>query len=262
MAVNHPRRKEVQACLERYDIRKNSRLSALYPPGLYPHTRRCAILVPLFVSPRDGQLHVLLTQRASTLRSHASNVAFPGGAQDATDTDDTHTALREAHEEIGLDPDDVTIVAHLPPFFVRTCNSVYPIVGFIPSDFRPKPNPGEVALVFSVPFRRFVESDVSFGTYTMFGKTFRTSFLMHVVDDSPPLLIWGATCSVCVLAARAIWGPKKRVRLLLPNKAEEKSSAAVDAGINADRDDDDNVFGDIEETFHFLCKATLRFNKL
>ena len=68
MSVAELSREEVARRLEPYDIVKNPRLAALFAPGQYPHTRRCAILVPLFFSSGDGQLHVLLTQRASTLR--------------------------------------------------------------------------------------------------------------------------------------------------------------------------------------------------
>ncbi|KAK7492219.1 hypothetical protein BaRGS_00016516 [Batillaria attramentaria] len=258
MAADQQTLREVQTCLEPYDIQKNRRLAAQYPDGQYPHTRRCAILVPLFVSRQDGQLHVLLTQRASTLRSHASNVAFPGGAQDASDRDDTHTALREAHEEIGLDPGDVTVIAHLPPMFVRFSNSVYPVVGFIPSDFQPKPNPDEVALVFSAPLRRFLEKDVSYGNYELFGQMFRTVFLMHVVKSSAPLLIWGVTCTICVAVSRAILGPRKRFKLFLGKAGQASSSSDHDD----DDELDDNVFGDVEKLYHFLCKSSVPSSKL
>ena len=68
MSVAELSQDEVVRRLEPYDMARNPGLAALYPPGQYPHTRRCAVLVPLFFSPLDGQLHVLLTQRASTLR--------------------------------------------------------------------------------------------------------------------------------------------------------------------------------------------------
>ena len=190
------------------------------------------------------------------LRSHASNVAFPGGAQDPGDADDTHTALREAHEEVGLDPNDVTVVAHLPPMFVRTSNSVFPVVGFIPNDFRPTPNPHEVALVFSLPLRSFLDSKVTFSSYKVHGKTFRTPFLIHVIAHSP-LLIWGVTCSLCIAVARAVLGPFKRYRLLLGNRSgeEEVSERREERDVGEDDDCDGNVFGDFEMLYHILCKT-------
>lgn len=250
MATEERVLRQVRASLEPYDIRRNKTLAARYPPGLYPHTRRCAVLVPLFVSPRDQQLHVLLTQRASTLRSHPSDVALPGGARDPSDRDDdAATALREAQEEIGLDPSDVTVIAHLPPTFVRRRNSVYPVVGLIPSDFRPAPNPEEVALVFSTPLSRFLGPDVSYASYRLLGRSYRTPYLLHEDDasGSPTLLLWGSTCTICLTTAVAILGPRKRCRLLLVDASGKTSE---------DEDEDDNVFGDVEDLYHLLCRAT------
>jgi 8-oxo-dGTP pyrophosphatase MutT (NUDIX family) len=76
--------------------------------------RAAAVLVLLTDGP--NRVQVLLTERASGLRSYPGRVSFPGGAQDPTDADPTATALREAHEEIGLDPASVHILGSLPTF--------------------------------------------------------------------------------------------------------------------------------------------------
>ena len=182
-------------------------------------------------------------------RTHASLVALPGGRQDPTDEDDVHTALREAEEEVGLPPSDVTVAARLPPFFTRDNNSVFPVVGFIPDHFRPTPNPHEVALVFSVPLKKFVE--VTYREFVVRGTRFASPFFEHVVHDTT-ILIWGVTCSMCVAVARAVFGPFKRFRIELTDgdSEKEKGDQAVD------NVDDDDVFGDVVVLYHKLCQMT------
>ena len=69
-----------------------------------------AVLVPLYRSAADGGLHAVFTRRRDDLRSHPGEISFPGGREDDTDDDLVHTALREAHEEIGLAPDAVELL--------------------------------------------------------------------------------------------------------------------------------------------------------
>ncbi|HEY2706699.1 MAG TPA: CoA pyrophosphatase [Caulobacteraceae bacterium] len=109
-----------------------------------------AVLVGL-VEREDG-LHVLLTRRADTLRSHTGQVAFPGGRCDPGETP-WDTALREAHEEIGLDPTHVELAGLSTPY--RTAGTgfqITPVVGFVSPDIRLTPNPDEVADIFETPF--------------------------------------------------------------------------------------------------------------
>jgi 8-oxo-dGTP pyrophosphatase MutT (NUDIX family) len=95
---------------------------------------RASVLIPLFQV--DGEWRVLLTVRSKHLRSHSGLVAFPGGKQDSVDMDDIETALREADEEVGLDPGSVEIVSVLHPSYVRPNILVTVVVGIIPSDFK------------------------------------------------------------------------------------------------------------------------------
>lgn len=92
--------------------------------------RHSAVLM-LFASP-DGvaEADVLLLQRAATLRSHAGQVAFPGGATDPTDASSAATALREANEEVGLRVDTVDVLAELPALFLPPSGFVVtPVLG-------------------------------------------------------------------------------------------------------------------------------------
>jgi 8-oxo-dGTP pyrophosphatase MutT (NUDIX family) len=108
-----------------------------------------AVLVPLVDRP-DG-LSVLLTRRTEHLRRHAGQVAFPGGRADPGELP-WQTALREAHEEVGLDPALVEIAGLSDPFWTRTGYVITPVVGFVSPDLTVTPNPEEVADVFEVPF--------------------------------------------------------------------------------------------------------------
>lgn len=94
-----------------------------------------AVLVPLLM--RDGELRVVLTQRTAELRRHPGEISFPGGRQDDDETDLRLTALREAREEIGLDPEAVELVGALSPTpTVASSYAVYPFVGLIEPDTR------------------------------------------------------------------------------------------------------------------------------
>jgi 8-oxo-dGTP pyrophosphatase MutT (NUDIX family) len=95
-----------------------------------------AVLAPLFV--RDGELHAVFTKRHSDLRLHAGQISFPGGRPEEGDQDLIHTALREAHEEIGLDPASVVLLGALTPTpTVVSDIAIYPIVGLIPAPAAP-----------------------------------------------------------------------------------------------------------------------------
>ena len=109
-----------------------------------------AVLVGLVE--REAGLSVLLTRRADTLRRHTGQVAFPGGRCDPGETP-WETALREAQEEIGLDPKHVELAGLSTPF--RTAGTGYqimPVVGFITPPLELTPNPAEVAEIFETPF--------------------------------------------------------------------------------------------------------------
>ncbi|KAL6991171.1 hypothetical protein U1Q18_009290 [Sarracenia purpurea var. burkii] len=80
--------------------------------------KRAAVLICLFEDEK-GDLRVILTKRSSTLSTHSGDVSLPGGKTEEGDADDVETALREAKEEIGLDPSLVNVVAVLEPFFTK-----------------------------------------------------------------------------------------------------------------------------------------------
>lgn len=111
--------------------------------------RPAAVLCAL--RPAAHGLHVVLTERASHLKQHAGQVAFPGGKIDPTDASAEAAALREADEEIGLPPSAVQVLGTLDTYLTSTGFRVTPIVGAITADWQAVPDPAEVETVFEPP---------------------------------------------------------------------------------------------------------------
>ena len=135
------------------------RLSA-YRPQLIPESgqKRAAVLVPLF-SHRD-ELHVVFTKRTYTVDRHKGEISFPGGAVDPLDRDLVQTALREADEEIGLEPERIEVIGQLDDIFTVSDYHVSVYVGQIEALEEPlvwRPQAAEVAEVLEVPVRHLVD---------------------------------------------------------------------------------------------------------
>ena len=112
------------------------------------------VLVP--VTCVDNEPEIILTLRSNSLSTHSGEVAFPGGRRDPGDVDLAFTALREAHEEIGLLPDLVEVVGPLDSLVSRFGIKVTPYVGIVPDVFDLRPNEGEIQEVFRVPVSYFL----------------------------------------------------------------------------------------------------------
>ena len=100
---------------------------------------------------RDHGLSVILTRRADTLRRHTGQIALPGGRRDPGETP-WQTALREAHEEIGLEAQYVSLAGLSSPYRTGTGYLITPVVGFVRQGFTLTANPDEVADIFETPF--------------------------------------------------------------------------------------------------------------
>jgi 8-oxo-dGTP pyrophosphatase MutT (NUDIX family) len=121
--------------------------------------RDSAVLILLGEEGPDTGPDVLMLQRADTLRNHAGQPAFPGGASDPEDVDVAATALREAAEEVGLDPTSVEVVAHLPTLWIPVSDFlVTPVLAWwhTPHPVRPV-DMAEVALVERLPIAELVD---------------------------------------------------------------------------------------------------------
>ncbi len=117
--------------------------------GRRPVMIPAAVLVALVARP-DG-LTMLLTRRTAHLSSHAGQISFPGGRAEQVDASPVETALREAQEEIGLDPRHVEIIGRLPDYMTGTGFHVTPVVALLMPPFELVPDPNEVAEIFEVP---------------------------------------------------------------------------------------------------------------
>ncbi|MEQ8747881.1 CoA pyrophosphatase [Pyruvatibacter sp.] len=154
--------------------------------------KEAAVLVPLIERP-DG-IHVLLTERAGDLSSHAGQVAFPGGRIDPEDADAVDAALREAEEEVGLDRSFVEVAGFLDPYETGTRFRVVPVVGFVTPGFTLTLNPAEVDEVFEVPLAFLMNPDNHERHSARWQGKKRTFFAMPYDGH----YIWGATAGMIV----------------------------------------------------------------
>jgi 8-oxo-dGTP pyrophosphatase MutT (NUDIX family) len=111
--------------------------------------RPAAVLVPIV--DRPAGLTMLLTQRARHLKEHSGQVSFPGGRVQAEDPSPEATALREAREEIGLDPARVELLGRMAEYRTRTGFRITPVVGVLTPPFELRADEGEVEDIFEVP---------------------------------------------------------------------------------------------------------------
>lgn len=165
--------------------------------GLLPQAplREAAVLVGL-VS-RDTGWQLLLTRRTDELRHHAGQVSFPGGRIEPDDADAIAAALRESHEEIGLEAAQVSPIGFLDPLCTITGFRVLPLVAVVDAEYLPHPDPAEVAEVFEVPLE-YVLDPRNLGFRDIIapqdGRPRRV--LEFVERGEPRQRIWGATASI------------------------------------------------------------------
>jgi 8-oxo-dGTP pyrophosphatase MutT (NUDIX family) len=183
---------EVRACLSALPSGRD-------PVALVPGCREAAVLMPMFE--RDGEARLVLIKRPETMPTHKGEIAFPGGGMDPEDADLRATALREAWEELGLEPDAVEVVAQLDGLgTVGSRFTIVPFVGFLREPPVLVPSPREVVRVLEVPISellgpetyrnehwptRIAELDIHFYELedeTVWGATARilTGFLTHL----------------------------------------------------------------------------------
>jgi 8-oxo-dGTP pyrophosphatase MutT (NUDIX family) len=153
--------------------------------------RPAAVLCALWDD--GGEASVVLTRRSARLRSHTGEVAFPGGRLDDGETA-VDAALREAQEEVGIDPADVEVIGRLSSLAtVGTGAAMTPFVGVLSGPPRLRPNPAEVARAFSVPLVELMAPGVYHEErWVLEGFSERSIHVFEVPGDT----VWGATARV------------------------------------------------------------------
>jgi len=147
--------------------------------------------VPLFR--KNGELYVLLTQRTENVKTHKGQISFPGGKHEEVDRSVIDTALREAHEEVGIEPEDVTVLGELDDMATTESNYIIsPVVGFVPYPYAFHADEWETKEVIEVPVSALLDKhNCETGFAMVDGLTVNT--YTYNYDGR---VIWGATARI------------------------------------------------------------------
>ena len=158
-----------------------------------------AVLVGVATGMTPG---VLLTRRTAHLRQHSGQVSFPGGRIDPEDASPEAAALREAHEEVGLDPNHAEILGRLRDYATGTGYRITPVLALLTPGYVTQASEHEVADVFQLPLAVLLDPDAP----ERRGAMFRGAWREYWVWPHPEQYIWGATAAILVHLARRIRG--------------------------------------------------------
>ena len=174
------------------------------PTSLVPDSVAAAVLVPLLEV--GGEAHVLFIKRPETMSTHQGEIAFPGGKIDpAVDIDVRAAALREAQEEIGLEPASVEIVARLGGVATAASRfTITPFVGFLDRDPELVLNPAEVVRVLRVPLSELLDASLYREERWDAFRQDMSVFFFELADET----VWGATARILTDLLTRLVNPK------------------------------------------------------
>lgn len=208
-------------------------------------SKRAAVLLAIKIE--HGEVFLLLTKRSKNLRAHPGSVSFPGGKRDESDKSDIETALREAEEEIGLPRSQVTILGILTRGITLPNTVVYPVVGVIPNDFIPVPNPDEVEFAFYIPLKDFLSPDkVTYGVFNIRGRPCLTRSVTYECNEKKAN-IWGFTANYCTLLAKIVFQETEEFLRVFEDSKDDNSK---------------NLVNDLEEYFKLIRNTYPKPSKL
>jgi 8-oxo-dGTP pyrophosphatase MutT (NUDIX family) len=162
--------------------------------------RQASVLIPVVKPSRHGPSQIVLTVRSPDLSSHAGQVSLPGGTREKQDSSGVMTALREAHEEIGLAPTEVQVIGRLGQILLPSGFEVTPVVGLVEATPTLTPCPVEVNEIFTAPTDLLMDPR-SYRTTTMdYQGRPRTILELHYRG----FRVWGATAAILHHLAREI----------------------------------------------------------
>jgi 8-oxo-dGTP pyrophosphatase MutT (NUDIX family) len=172
-------------------LKKNKR-PPLSSHGLPEPRTKAAVLLLAFE--QEGKDHLLFNKRTETVAHHKGQICFPGGVQDEIDSSPWATALRETHEEMGITAEQINYVGELGQITTPTGFLITPFVGLLQAPFNLKPNPDEIAEVFTVPLDHFLDAAyLRFVTRNYFGHDYQDPVFTYKHHE-----IWGATARILI----------------------------------------------------------------
>lgn len=173
-----------------------------WPPDLrtklLTDLRPAGVLIPIIE--HEDMLSVLLTRRSAALRYHASQVSFPGGRMEPGDADIQATALREAWEEVGIQPSDVEVAGYLEPTPTITGYAVTAVVGLVRPGIELCIDPAEVERAFEVPLAYLLDAQNQRASEREWNGVRVPIVEFHFASER----IWGATANILVNLRRCL----------------------------------------------------------
>ncbi|MFC1996558.1 NUDIX hydrolase [Chloroflexota bacterium] len=197
--------------LTKFEIQE--RLNQVYSPGLIPespyplnfldsHQHPAAVLIPLWEL--EGNWHLLFIRRTEYPNDrHSGQVAFPGGRCEPTDLTAENAALREAQEEVGINPTDVQILGRLRDILTISHFRVTPIVGMMPWPYNFSPQEYEVARIFSIPLNWLANPGnrkIQMRGLKILGRDVPVIYFEKYEGE----LLWGASARITLLLMEAL----------------------------------------------------------